>query len=365
MKSPRTSSPTVTCTRFAINGAFLTRPTTGLERFARETLRELDRLVPRGRLVLLVPPSVPSDELGFLRNIVVRRCGCFSGVLWEQLSLPFAARRLRMNVLSLTNTVPLLRPGIACLHDVFYITHADQFRKSLAGRLSMLWHRFHYKAIVCGKKVVYTVSEYSKRQIRDVLGVDERRILVLGNGWEHIRRIAGDEGVFTRYPDIRRGDYFFVLGNRSPYKNLAWIVAAARKFPVEQWVVTGRRPRSTTDAEIPLPNVIYTGYLSDGEVKALLDGCRAFVHPSLDEGFGIPPLEALALGRPVLAARAACLPEIFKKAVHWIDQPNEYDGPDPIVLLQGDVSGAEEILSTHTWARVAGRLWKSLDEMSI
>lgn len=340
-----------------INGVFASRRATGLERFAWETLRALDWLVPPGRFILAIPRNTPQEALPNFRNISIVRCGIFRGAAWEQLSLPRFARKRRAEILSLTNTAPFFCGGCACIHDVFYVTHALQFRKSLRGRLSMVWHRLHYRAIAKRARIVFTVSEYSARAIRDVLGVDRRRTVVLGNGWEHMMRIASDDRVFSRFPQIAKGEYFFALGNRSPYKNIEWIYSAAERHPSSRWVVTGAMLKSAEATRRILPNVVHTGYVSDGEMKALMANCRALVFPSLDEGFGIPPLEALALGKPAIVARSAGLPEIYADAVHWIDDPTAPADPDE--LLRSRVSPPDGVLERFSWRNAASTLFSA------
>ena len=343
-----------------INGVFAGRRASGIERFAVETLKALDGMVAPGRFRLLVPRKAKTDALPLFKNIEVVRRGILPGPLWEQFTLPLFARRTHSETLSLTNTVPLLRPGIACLHDVFYITHEKQFRATLRGRLAMAWHRLHYKAVARTGKTVFTVSEYSRRQISELLQIPKDRIVVLGNGWEHVRDIACDDGILRRNPALVRNKYFFVLGNRSPYKNLSWVVAAAKNRPETTWAVAGAMPRSVADRQTLPQNVISLGRVSDGEMKALMQHCRALVHPSLDEGFGIPPLEALALGRPAVVARAACLPEIFGDSVGYIDRPEDRAHADAEACMGGTCEGAARVLARHTWKNVAEKLCNAI-----
>ena len=340
-----------------VNGVFVGRRASGLERFAVETLRALDEMVPGGRFRLLVPKHADVSAVSDFKNIEIIRYGNFKGALWEQLELARYAHRHGMKVLSLTNTVPFRHADYACIHDVFYVTHAREFSRSLKGLLSMWWHRLHYRTIAKQGKIVFTVSEYSARQITDVLGIERTRIVVLGNGWEHMERITSDESIFRTFAGLERGRYFLAIGNRAPYKNIAWILAMAATYPESTWVIVGAPMRTARSDDRRLPNVIFTAHLSDGEMKALMENCRMLVHPSLDEGFGIPPLEALSLGRPILISRRAGLPEIYGDAAYWIDDPLK---PDRGFEMQKkmDLKSQETaaVLARHTWKCVAGRL---------
>lgn len=351
---PQDIRPPRTRALIVINGVFAARRATGLERFAWEMLRELDTLVPAGRFILAIPRNTPQDALPDFLNISIARCGILRGAAWEQISLPRFARKCGAEILSLTNTAPFFRRGCACIHDVFYVTHESQFLKSLRGILSMAWHRMHYRAIAKRARIVFTVSEYSARAIAETLGVEPGRIAVLGNGWEHMKRIAQDEGIFLRIPEIRKCEYFFALGNRSPYKNIEWIYSVAQRWPSSRWVVTGDVLKSAAVAQRSLPNVIHTGYLSDGEMKALMANCRALVFPSLDEGFGIPPLEALSLGKQAIVADSAGLRDIYANAVHWIADPLTPANPDE--LLKRPVTPPDAVLERFTWHNAAKHL---------
>ena len=344
-----------------VNGVFVGRLGSGLERFAVETLRALDDKVQQGQFQLLVPRRADVSGLPAFRNIEVVRYGRFRGGLWEQVGLSRYARRYGLRVLSLTNTIPFRHADYACVHDMFYVTHAKEFRRTLKGILSMAWHRLHYRAIARRSRCVLTVSDYSARQISTVLDIPQARIAVLGNGWEHMQRIVSDESVFGEFPQLKRGEYFFALGNRAPYKNMDWIFSVAAAHPETIWAVAGSPLRTSGFKDRALPNVVYTGRLSDGRMKALMEHCRLLVHPSFDEGFGIPPIEALSVGRPILVSRAACLPEIYGDAAYWIDDPADRSGSLDLCKswkFKSRESGL--VLANNTWEKVAGKLLEAV-----
>ena len=339
-----------------VNGGFLAKPTTGLGRFAAETLLALDAQIGPGRVVLVVPRRVDVSRLPALRNVEVLRYGFLTGVLWEQFCLGFFAVMQGAQTLNLCNTAPVARTGIVCIHDIFYRTRAEDFQGTLRGRLSGAWHRWQYAWCARHAERILTVSAASAREIARVYGGPAGRIDVLGNGWEHMRRIASDASVFARLGDLERGAYYLALGSRAPNKNLAWVYAAARRHPDLRFVVAGGAFASAAARAEALPNVLVAGRVTDGEMKALLENCAALLFPSLDEGFGIPPLEALAVGRPVLAARIPVLVETYGDAVHWIDRPGDSAGADPRELLKSPVGAADGVLARNSWTEVARRL---------
>ena len=337
-----------------INGWFLTERTLGIQRVARELVRALDAIVPAGRVELLAPRSaVDVPEYANIR--VVRRgtCGWF---LWEQLVLPVYAYAHGRVPVSFCNVVPLLCPGIVCIHDVCYRTMAPMFRKSPRGLLSMLWHRLHYRWAALFARRILTVSEFSKREIMRLYGVPDGRIDVIFNGWEHLTRVEPDESVFERFPSLKGGGYYFVLGSLAEYKNLRWIFESAARYPCIRYVITGGGMESAMpdclNGVCPA-NVCFTGFLDDAEVKALLLRCRALVQPSKAEGFGLPPLEALSLGREIIVSRRTAMPEVYGTAAHYIEDPEDYAMVDPDALLAKPTTGAADVLARCSWRNSA------------
>jgi len=345
--------------KFVLNGAFACRRTTGLERFAVETIRALDGLAAPGECVLLIPRRSENPLVDGLKNIDVRRYGLASGFVWEQLCLPFFAWAHGLETVNLCNVAPLANPGSVCIHDIFYKTRARDFG-GVRGRLSSAWHRLQYSWCARFATRIFTVSNYSAREISRVYGTTAGRIAVLGNGWEHVRRIAGDDGVLAKVPS--GGGFFLTLGSLAPNKNLKWVCRSAKRHPDVTYAVAGGAFASagrTGCGDTPA-NMVFLGRVSDCEMKALMERCEALVFPSLEEGFGIPPLEALALGRPVAAAKKSCLPEIYGNAVHWFDPDDPDACDDPRELIKSPVTSAEEVLARHTWRNVASGLLSAL-----
>jgi len=338
--------------KFVLNGAFVCRRATGLERFAGETIRALDALVAPGEFVLLVPRSSKNPLLDELKNIAVRRYGLARGFAWEQFCLPFFAWAHDVETVNLCNVAPFAKPGAVCIHDIFYKTRSRDFG-SVRGRISSIWHRIQYFWCTRFARSLFTVSRYSAQEISREYGVPAERVVVLGNGWEHVRRITGDDGVLAKLPSGIR--FFLVFGSLAPNKNLKWVCRSAKRHPDVTYAVAGGAFASAVRAyrgDAPA-NMIFLGRVSDDEMKALMERCEALVFPSLEEGFGIPPLEALALGRPVVAAKKSCLPEIYGNAVHWFDPDDPDACDDPRELIKSPVTSSEEVLARHTWRNVA------------
>ena len=207
---------------------------------------------------------------------------------------------------------------------------------------------------------IVTVSEFSKKRIMNFFNVKSDRIKVIPNGWEHILHIKSDSDIYKKYDMLEKKEFFFTLGSLAKHKNHKFIIELANNNPDRVFVVGGG-----IDPEIWFSgsehknthNLIFTGRLSDGEMKFLMEKCRAFIFPSLYEGFGIPPLEALACGTDVIVSDIEVHKEIFKNSVRYI---NPYDNNILLEdILSQKVEDSSSILDNNSWKR-AGECWNEL-----
>lgn len=141
-------------------------------------------------------------------------------------------------------------------------------------------------------------------------------------------------------------------------------MAAARQNPQYQFICTGANDVAgySGDIEEKAPtNVIFTGYLNDEKVKALMENCRAFIQPSLSEGFGIPPLEAMSCGAELIVSNVTSLPEVYGEYAHYID-PTLYENIDIDKILATPVGNPQELLDKYSWKKSAEKLQWILEQ---
>lgn len=343
--------------KIAINGLFYTQKATGVHRFAKETLSELDKIIPKGVVSIIVPQG--ATDIPEYHNIAVVRYGSHKGFIWEQID--YAKYLYRNNVLGLNlcNSEPLLKPGIMTIHDAAYKTHPEYF-KTLHGRLSVLWHRLVYKRAALSKFPIITVSYFSKYSLIDAYHIEPSRIHVIGNGWQHIKQFDPDLNILSKN-GLKEKQFFFTLGNINYNKNTIWVIEYAKKHPNDVFVLSGiRRKNSNVDID-NVPNVKWLGYLSDQEIVALYKTCKAFIFPSIHEGFGIPPMEAMSFGAEVVVANTTCLPEIYRGSAHYIDA---YDtNIDLDEVLKEEVEPANDVLDRYGWDISARKLLNLINSL--
>ena len=296
--------------RWTINGRFLSQQSTGVQRYARQIVTGMDRLLGEGgalpesvALDLVVPPGADSLDL---RHIRVRTVGRFGGHAWEQFELPM---HVRGGLLSLGNTGPVsIAHQIVCIHDLNPRICPDSY--TVPFRVS---YRLLHSILGRRARRITTVSAYSARQIAQFGIATAGRIAVVPNGHEHVH--AWEPRLSPIVERNSGSDTIVLLGSTARHKNVGIILQMAERLAQEGLriaIVGDRNPAVFADRSHPTdaPNITWLGRLDDGELAALLRRSLCLAFPSLTEGFGLPPLEAMALGCAVVVSDRASLPEI-------------------------------------------------------
>lgn len=341
--------------KFVIDGLFLTQRITGIQRYAFELTLELDKIVPPGIVEIVVPLDAALTVE--YENIKIIKYGRLSGIPWEQIDFARYARKSKAECICLTNVLPLSYPkGIVTIHDVSYKAN-PQFFTSIRDRLSALWHRLNYWKAARSNMTIVTVSEFSKKEIEKYYKVPEERIKIIYNAWQHTARITALEDTFERYPQLRKGNYYFSLSSLAANKNFKWLLYAAKNNPCEQFAIAGGgKLKGVAEASgfKNLPNIHFLGYVSDSDAKALMAGCKAFIFPTLYEGFGIPPLEAVASGAErIIVSDTPCMHEIYGDSAEYLN-PLDYDNAG---ISNSTRKVSADILNKYSWKESAERLW--------
>ena len=345
----------------AINGEAWCRNLTGIERLAIEVTQYLDEMVQPGEMELLVPQN--AKNLPSLKNIriIVLPVEVSQVIKWTQVHFQKYVLKNKRIPLNFANTCPFFEPGFSFIHDIYCKLYSKDFT-SRRDKIVRFYSNFMYRTIAKRAKAVFTVSEFTKKTITDTYHVSPDKIHVVYSGVSAYKEIPADEKVFDRLPQLKGKSFYFTLGSLSVRKNLKWIADHAELYPNEIFAVSGKPLPSVVPPELEklksLPNIVMTGYLSDEEVKALLSKCKAFVFPTYFEGFGLPPLEALSCGAPIIVSNITSLPEIYGKCAHYID-PNE-PNVDLDKLLAEPVESSENILNFYTLENTAKRIYNAI-----
>lgn len=352
--------------KYIINGRFLVRKITGVERYAREIINELDKLVEPNQIIIAVPTmEVDFPQYANIKVVKVGKKKEKSGVseaLWEQIEYPRFVKKENGIAVNLCNKFPILyNKGIVAIHDVSYKVNKNFFDDSLRGRMAILLHEVTYWCAAHSSMKIVTVSQFSKSEIMKYYGIPPQRITVIYNAWQHMKRIENASDTFQRYPELVKGSYYFSMSTLAANKNFKWILYAAKNNPDKQFAIAGGgKLKGAAEAEgfANLPNIHFLGYVSDEDAKTLMENCRAFLFPTLYEGFGIPPLEAIACGAPrIIVSDTPCMHEIYGNYATYID-PLDYEN---IQLPSGKTElCVENLLDKYSWTVSAEKLWKEI-----
>ena len=348
--------------KIAINGLFYSNRLTGIERFAHEITKRLDALASPNEFSLILPPTA-STEIPLFNNLHIVRLFKTPFFSIKKIKLYLYLLANPSVCLDYGNRTPFLGHNIVFLHDIYCRVFPEDFRTAKDKYIMKKTCRM-YKRIAKKARLICTVSHFSKKQIMDYYGVPEEKIRVIYNGFEQIHTVSVDENILEKL-GLNSKEFYFTLGSLSLRKNLKWIMKHAELYPNELFVISGAMLKNVIPPELEkiklLKNIILAGYLSDGEVKALMQNCKAFVFPSYFEGFGIPPLEALACGAPVIISNAASLPEIYGSCAHYID-PFKPD-VNLEALLAEPVSSPAPLFEKYSFDNSAKKLYAILKEI--
>lgn len=307
--------------QIAVNARFLTQPITGVQRYALEISRRIKKLHPETRF--FAPQNIIHREVA--AELEAESFGHLRGHIWEQLELP---RQLRRNdnplLLCLATAAPLYYSRkIVTIHDLSF----RHFPHAVSWRFRKLYEAM-IPRILSSSLHITTVSDFSKRDICSAYGILPEHISVIANASSF--PICAENTHSTTQRTI------VAVGSLQPYKNLEFLINAFAIFNRDQRTPYKLKIVGSADKRVfrKIPthgdtgdtkNVELTGRIDDQSLLNLYMSAQCFVFPSLFEGFGIPPLEAMACNCPVLASTAASIPEVCGDAALYFDPKDTHD----------------------------------------
>lgn len=320
----------------SVDGKFKLQKVTGVQRYALEVLNVWDS--KNYKYHLLTPNFKPIG-------------------LWEQ--------TLRGSSTDLlwcpTNSAPLLsKRKVVTLHDCAVFYNPSWFSKKYR-----YWRKFVLPKLASSSLGIITVSDFSKNVICSALGVSDDFVKVIPNGinTEFFQKM--DDVLSKRLIERLRINkpYFLTVGSMDPRKNLSTLLRAWDKFNrssnrnYDLVVVGGSNHNFYTELNYDVGNVIFTGYVSDEELKAIYQNAHTFIYPSLFEGFGLPVLEAMTFGLPVLSSNSTALPEVGGDSVLYFDPRSIDEMLHAIIEITSNPSLHKQY-SEYSLARVKEFSWE-------
>lgn len=305
-----------------INGRFLTQRITGVQRYALEITRALDSLISddknlqKHEYIVIAPKKVLYSIK--LNNIQVVQKGILKGHLWEQLELPiYSHDGFLMNF---CNCAPLMkRNQTVTIHDAAVSAMPNSF-----SWVFRTWYKLMFMWLGRSLEHIFTVSEFSKKELHKYYDIPLSKIYVTYNGIDHIKRLKADESIIDR-EDLKGKKYVLAVSSMNPSKNFPLVLDVARLMPDVEFIIAGgSNEKVFKSAGLDVPqNARLIGYVSDEELMALYRHASVFVYPSLYEGFGIPPLEAMMCGCPGVVSDIEVFHEVYGDNVEYCDFKDE------------------------------------------
>jgi glycosyltransferase involved in cell wall biosynthesis len=349
--------------RWTINGDFLTLASGGVPRYAREVTTALDALVAsehplaRDLEIDLVAPRMGKEPMA-LDAIGIRLVPEFNRPrlpqFWVQAQLP---RHVPGGLLSFCNLAPVaVKRQIACIHDMHVRLMPDSY-----GPLFRWAHRVVLPILGRRAASITTVSQFSRQHLVDYGIAPAEKITVTYNGSDHVTRWNAERSKLTPRPHL---PYVLCLGRDQEYKNVRLLLHLAPLLDamgLDLWMAgePGDRLISRHAWERPR-NLRLLGRISDDDFKKALSGAVCFLFPSRIEGFGLPAVEAMVSGCPVVASTSPCLPEVCGDAALYADPDDPDAWGDQIRLIRRDPAVRRRLIeaglaraSLYTWRGIA------------
>lgn len=346
---------------FVVNGRYLTQKATGVHRYAFEICNKLHEMGVDFHVA--VPKEIHPD---YKFSFKVVKCGSFNTHLWEQISLPRYLKHIGSPLLiSFTGCGPLNYSNqIMTIHDVSHERYPEWFSKN--------YYRFyHYMMPRIGKKAhaVLTVSEFSKKEIVDTLGINAEKIHVVHSNVPFHNKPSKEEILsFTRNPEAEK--YILAVSSMDPRKNFIRLVEAFDKIKdksVKLYIIgMSFKAFNTPDLQKLIgENVHLPGYISDEKLQTMYQNALLSVYPSLYEGFGLPPLESMTYGCPVINSDIPALREVSQDAALYVDPYNVDDITQKIEQLLVDEPLRKELqekgllqIKKYSWDKSAKQVYE-------
>lgn len=318
---------------------FGTAQAAGIGQYTEELLRHLSKADSTNQYCVFLSPRSWKDFPIYAPNFTAQKVGIQHYSLAEQVLYPLMLRRAELDLIHYTNfNSPIWWrkiPSIITIMDLTLWFFSGRTQKSW-------WRKWAYRLVIrraCqNAHQIIAISEATKQDVVDILQIDAAKVKVIYLAVAERYKLLTDTTAVVsmqRKFNISK-PYFLYVGQWRQHKNVVRLIRAfhllRRRYHLDyQLVLAGKIDRQCPEVietirQLGLKSeVLLTGYVPDDDLPLLYNGAKAFVFPSLYEGFGLPPLEAMACGAPVVSSRASCMPEILGTAAHYFDPTDVED----------------------------------------
>ena len=326
----------------------------GMDYVVLQEIKELQQMDQANEYYVFVKPG--EDRcVESTKNVHVIELSCPTYPLWEQWALPRAAKKYGVDILHCTsNTAPVWCdiPLVLTLHDIIFLEPRDKQNKSLYQNLGWFYRRLDVPRILDKCRRIITVSNFEMENIISKLNIPRERMAMIYNGYnEWFRPVEDTKEIYKNY--IAEQGYFFFLGNTDPKKNTERTLVAYSKY-LEQSEVKRKLLMADLDPEYLngiiernhieniQENIVMPGYIVNSDLPYIYANAFGFLYTSLRESFGIPLLEAMACGTPVITSDTSSMPEIGGKDAILVNPENSNEITAMMLRLETDQAFYEQ-----------------------
>lgn len=348
----------------------------GMDMVALELIKNLQLIDKKNKYVVFVKPDEDNTCIPAAPNFKIVELGGGPYPTWEQIALPRAARAEGCDILHCTsNTGPLFSkvPLITILHDIIYLESVSLFKKAGTWyqKIGNMYRRFVVPPVVRKSKRVVTVSNFEKDRIKNFMGLGDNLVAIYNGVGSHFKKITDKNLLEEAKAKYKLPDHFlFFLGNTDPKKNTPNVLTAFADFNAKssqkyKLVMLDYEENALQKilSDIGHPeirkDIHLTGYVVNTDLPAIISQCKVFLYPSLRESFGIPILEGMACGVPVITSNTSSMPEIAGDAALIVNPHN----PDEITAAIHKILDDEpfrNMLCEKGIERAAKFSWKNM-----
>lgn len=324
-----------------INARFLTQPITGVQRFAIELSTLLKTSFPK-KIIFVAPHNIIHHDLA--EKLDVQIIGTHTGHLWEQLDLPlYLTKQNNPLLLCLCNTAPILYSNkISTVHDITFIRYPKTYSINFN-----LFYKFIIPRILRTSKHIFTVSNFSKKEIQTYYKIHNHKISVIYNAVNKVFKSNQNQ-------KLSKNNYILAVSSIKENKNFLMVyesfILAQKEIPDLYLYIIGDLNNNNFNNQEKLikelhshPQIKILGRITDNELIKYYSNAKAFIFPSFYEGFGIPVLEAQACGCPVIAANSSSLPEVLNNSAIMCNPNNKEEFADAIIKLNNKQKLIDEL----------------------
>ena len=320
----------------------------GMDYVVLQEIKELQQIDHKNEYFVFVAPGVDRC-LKDSENVHIIVIGESFYPVWEQITLPRAVKKYNLDILHCTsNTAPIFCkiPLVLTLHDIIFLEPRDKNNKSVYQNMGWLYRRKVVPKILERCLRIITVSNFEKQNIIDKLNIPEKRMAMIYNGYnEWFKPFRDVADIYKSY--IEKPGYFFFLGNTDPKKNTERTLIAYSKY-LEQSAIKRKLLMADLDREYldgiiernHIENIreqiVMPGYIVNSDLPYIYNSAFAFLYTSLRESFGIPLLEAMACGTPVITSNTSSMPEIAGNEAILINPDSPKEITEQMLRLETD-----------------------------